>query len=136
MTYTAAAEFGGSRDYVVTVFQNFGEGFAWKYDRSDALRDVSVILKIRATSIDEALDVAWVVGNREYATDQCSDRWPVNVRSLSCGDVLAVAEIGQSTLPRTRWYAIDSFGFTEVDSLDVAQSLRNAPSPRFEGRIA
>lgn len=98
--------------FAIGTFLNDGDGRFWGYEESDRLV-AGPALDVEADSLDEALDIAWRIGNRMYG----SFSWPSNVRSLSVGDVLLILDSPMVA------YAIESVGFKATSAEAVLRSV-------------
>jgi hypothetical protein len=100
----------------IRAFINDGEGRFLDFEAGDRLA-TGPVLALPDTSDQEALDAAWLAGNRMDA-----DRpWPATVRSLSVGDVLVLR--GGPAGPTARAYAVARFGFAALDPAAVVDAL-------------
>lgn len=102
--------------FKVATALNDGEGRFWRYEPSDRLVP-GPTLTVEAPGTDEALNAAWEIGNR-MGSDANDESWPSNVRSLSAGDVLAVAtEMASGSA--FNCFAIEGVGFKVVSERTV-----------------
>lgn len=71
------------------------------------------------SAVDQALDMIWIVGNRETLHDATlsdgSKDWPRTVRSLSKGDLIVLEGIGA--------FAIEGVGFRPISRLALVRSI-------------
>ncbi|WP_051847961.1 MULTISPECIES: hypothetical protein [Streptomyces] len=105
-TYTVTAHMNAAPDH----FNGYRQGHTVaQATRSDGTPLRLVFTTGRASSIHQAADAAFVVGNR-HASDDHGQSWPADVRSLSKGDVLRVT----SPDGTTHHLAIASSGFSTV----------------------
>jgi hypothetical protein len=93
--------------YTVTVFMNVDEDnfFGYKPNHPLATED-DLILTVEATDVPSASDKAFAIGNRMHA-DAEGVYWPSDVRSVSVGDLIKVADAESMT-----FVSVDSYGFT------------------------
>lgn len=92
--------------YTFQAFTNETDGSRFfRFNDGDLVRFAGSVT-VEAETVEEAREVAWMVGNRE-AVDANGQRWPFFVRSLSVGDLLC--EIGPETIIG---HAVAPCGFT------------------------
>ena len=94
--------------YEVTVYVNVDDDFQW-----GELRPTDAIAQVAAFTIDApdpmgAANKIWAVGNKMGPDDE-QKLYPLDVRSLSVGDLIEVRDGRQTT-----FYAVASAGWTEV----------------------
>ena len=115
--------------FTVETFINDGPGRFDPYEPGDLLTAGPVLAidvndgvhgpRTMDAMAADALDAAWVVGNKMGADAEGRDYDPM-VRSLSVGDVLRVTP-SQGSWP-AHYYAVDTFGFLDITPADFARS--------------
>ncbi len=98
--------------FAIGTFLNDGDGRFFRYEDTDRLVP-GPALDVEADGLDEALDIAWRIGNRMHP----SFPWPSNVRSLSVGDVLLILDSPMVG------YAVADAGFTALSADAVLRSV-------------
>lgn len=101
-------------DYEVTMFVKVGGALFTPYATGDKLAEVDVTFKISGVqSLGRAAALAWQIGQKISSaeiTGYCDKLYPIDVRSLSVGDVIRVREPGDE-----RWYAVEPVGWREIN---------------------
>lgn len=72
------------------------------------------------------LDKTWAIGNRMMSDANGKD-WPVTVRSLSVGDVIAIAMPGG----REWFWSVARFGFEAIDPASICDCGKGDYCPEF-----
>lgn len=71
-----------------------------------------LMLRVEAESHTDAAEAAFYVGQK-MGTDVDGTAWPLDVRSMSMGDVLKIVPDGAHAI--TRYLACETVGWAEVD---------------------
>ena len=96
----------------ITVYLNVGpDNFAGLKPGDPLATDTDLQLAVTAAHPDAAADQAYAIGNR-IDTDDRGRGWPVDVRSISVGDLLQITS-EQLTVFR----AVTAIGFSAVPEL-------------------
>lgn len=98
--------------YLVTANVNVaarGLGMAEGYKPGHPVATVGYY-DVQADDHEAAANIVWVIGNR-MAADDNGQNWPSDVRSMSVGDVLYVADEDSKVMI----FAVSRFGWTEVE---------------------
>ena len=120
-----------SQRYLVTANVNVAPRMAGMVDGYQPRHPVATVgwYDVWATSFDAAANAMWAIGNRERA-DLDGQTWPSDVRSLSVGDVLYIAD----PVSAVRILAVARLGWREVpqppDRLQVELAGTEATSRR------
>jgi hypothetical protein len=93
--------------FTALVYVNVGEDNFAGYKPRDPIAEVDTFA-VRADDPLTAADGAWVIGNK-MSNDADGKSYPLDVRSVSVGDLLMVSDG-----TRKWFYSVDSFGFTEI----------------------
>ena len=108
-------------NYEVAVLLNEGEGRFWNYEPAHDRLVLGPTFRVEAPNIDAALGRAWEIGNKTDRT------YPRDVRSVSVGDVLFVADANTHV---GAFFAVAGVGFDDVRPESVAASLISGRAKR------
>lgn len=103
--------------YAAVLLNTDTEAFSRGYIGADILAyDARCLLDLQAPSLEDALELAFAIGNR-MGTDATGKSWSPNVRSISVGDVirtLTAEADDEGEILTVGFYAVDRIGFTEL----------------------
>ncbi|MFD5922278.1 hypothetical protein ACFVYP_36670 [Kitasatospora sp. NPDC058201] len=80
--------------------------------RAEVIGDGPLVLTIRASSAEEAADLAFIIGN-SFGADEHGLTWPGDLRVVSVGDVLSVVRPGHRS---TSHFAVASDQLRLIDT--------------------
>lgn len=106
--------------YTIRALLNDGEGRFWEYRREDRLVPGPEMV-LEAETVDEALNLAWEIGNRMGSRPGAA--WPHDIRSMSAGDVLAVFAGDDPNGLGAGFHAVARAGFEPASRIAVLGSL-------------